>query len=435
MKPVIDVHSHIFNAKDIPLKGYLLSRKAKEGLEKLLGWVLIPWVAKCIRRKLEPKKNKMFLGGILCRLPLKLVYKLMGKQYRHWVSTMMKEVDDITAEMIKTYENDEIDLYIPLMIDYEYWFKTSSDNPIKEQIDYIADKIIIPYEGKIHPFVPFDPARELAFRKGLEDPKGKQELYGSLNLVKDAIENRGFIGVKLYNSMGYKPFNNETVEKKRKKIALHKKKYVFKGIEYDDVLSELYDYCIENDVPITAHCVMDGIESYNKASWHFGRAKFWRDVLSQKQFEKLHLNLAHFGWSKKQGYHGKKSWVREICEMLQEFEHLYTDVSHHRVVTKKYHNQFQSDYIDICRDYPAIKKKLLFGIDWHVIKRVKDFENFKTKYVKILQQDNLFNDDEIIDFLGGNALRFLGLLPGDQNYHRLKRFYQNNKIQPPQWLS
>ena len=142
MKPVIDVHSHIFNAKDIPLKGYLLSRKAKDGAEKLLGWVLIPWVAKCIRRKLEPKKNKMFLGGILCRLPLKLVYKLMGKQYRHWVSTMMKEVDDITAEMIKTYENDEIDLYIPLMIDYEYWFKTSSDNPIKEQIDYIADKII-----------------------------------------------------------------------------------------------------------------------------------------------------------------------------------------------------------------------------------------------------------------------------------------------------
>ena len=34
MNPIIDVHAHIFCAKDIPLKGYLLSRNYEEKLLK-----------------------------------------------------------------------------------------------------------------------------------------------------------------------------------------------------------------------------------------------------------------------------------------------------------------------------------------------------------------------------------------------------------------
>lgn len=434
MKPIIDVHSHIFNAMDIPLKGYLLSRKF-EGITKFLAPVLVRIVAKCVRDRLKYEKGKCLCSGLTCSAALSLVYSIAGKDYKTWVNTLSKEIEDITEELIKTFESDGIDLHVPLMIDYEYWFKNSKDIYIERQIDDIFNNIIKPNKGKIHPFVSFDPAREIAFRKGMKNPDGKPERFGSLNLVKDAINKKGFIGVKLYNAMGYKPFNNHTVDSNRRKIALHKKKYVFKGEEYDEVLSELYEYCIKEDIPITTHCNMDGSESYPDASFDFGQPKFWKEVLDQERFKKLRLNLAHFGWNKKQAYDGPRSWVKTIAEMLGNYENLYTDVSHHEVLKESNIPIFQSTYKILTDNYPDLKERLLFGIDWHVIKRVKNYSQFKKNYVRILKHNDLFDEEEIENFLGGNAIKFLGLQSGGKNRIRLKTFYQNNDITPPDWYN
>lgn len=441
MKVIIDVHAHIFTARDIPLEGYLRSREPVTLIEKLssvfgLRLALIPLVGRCIRRELKPDKSTFIIPNIGCSLVRTFIFLFM-RQYLKWVDTLSKPIATITQEMIDTFKKDNIDLYVPLIIDYEYWFDNTVDNPLKQQIDDIYESIILKYNGQIHPFVPFDPARELAFRKNMLNPDRKPELHGSLQLVKDAIENKGFIGVKLYNSMGYKPFNNATVDHKRKKrIRLHQQMgyHVFKGEEYDQVLSELYDYCVGNEVPITTHCGMYGIESYNNASFDFGQAAFWHEVLSQQQFRKLRLNLAHFGWDQKHRYHDKVSWVRDICEMLGMYEHLYTDVAHHEVVVDRHTSKYKSDYQKICRDFPIVKKRLLFGIDWHVIKRVRKYENFKAAYIEVLRKDNIFTKEEIDDFLGQNALRFLGLLPGGMNRDRLAVFYEKHNIKPPEWF-
>jgi predicted TIM-barrel fold metal-dependent hydrolase len=434
MGPIISVHEHIHNARDIPLKGYLKSRKFT-GWLKILSTCFIPGIAKCLRRKLDPLKKNKNLGKKWCCFLMWVAEKALGKPYRSWGDTLSKEVIEIAEEMIETFHKDGIQLYVPLMIDYEYWFKNTPDNIIDEQIMHMHSNIIIPYKGSIHPFVSFDPARELAFRKGMENPDGKPEEFGSLNLVKDAIENMGYIGVKVYNAMGYKPFNNALVDEKRRKIALHKKKYIFKGEEYDEVLSELYDYCLENQVPITTHCAMDGSESYPDASFDFGQALFWREVLDQERWAKLRLNLAHFGWNKTQGHQGPRSWVEGICRMLDDYENLYTDVSHHEVMSQK--EDFITAYHDLIveKGFSVIKKKLLFGIDWHVIKRVKGFENFKDQYKSILKHNNLFDQSEIDDFLGRNAIRFLGLDRDGKARQRLKTFYQEHSIDPPDWFA
>lgn len=432
MKFIIDVHSHIFSARDIPLKGYLLSRNYEDKIQKLLSPILIPSIAKCIRGKLNREKN-VFIK-IKCKCTMGLVRLFMGGQYLKWGDTLSKDIESIISELIETFEKDEIDLFIPLMIDYEYWFKNTPDTLIKDQIDFIYENVILPYEGKFHPFVSFDPARELAFRKKLCNPDGDPEKYGSMNLVKDAIEKKGFIGVKLYNSMGYKPFNNASVDDKRRRISLHKKKYVFKGEEYDEVLTELYDYCVENEVPITTHCGMYGIESYPDASFDFGKAVYWRDVLDQEKFKNLHLNLAHFGWYTPEGYTGNITWVKDICKMLDDYNYLFTDVSCHRVVLKKYIRKFKSDYKKIGSDFPIVKERLLFGTDWHVLKRVPNFRDFKDDYIDVLKHENNFNDAEIKNFLSGNALNFLGLYKGGKNLKRLEKFYKDNNINPPEWF-
>jgi predicted TIM-barrel fold metal-dependent hydrolase len=339
---------------------------------------------------------------------------------------------------------------------------------------------VLPFRGRIHPFAPFDPARELAYRHGLPGPDDvSAEKYSSLELVKDAIRNKGFIGVKVYNTLGYRPLGNTAVDKKRQRIFRRNKmeQYsVFTGEEFDQVLAELYAFCLQEQVPITAHCVYDGIEAYTGASFDFGHPAYWRAVLDE--FEGLHVNLAHFGWSRPEEYdtqmrrsivtqalrtlqrsvqqrslrtlaaprgdHETKAWVNVICEMLAEHDHLYTDVAHHGVTQDKNVEKYKTSYRAMCSDFPGVlQRKLLFGIDWHVISRVGGFEDFKAGCARILDDDAIFTSAQLDDFFGGNALRFLGLLPLDtppadgwtKNRERLRRFYRDNAIEPPEWFT
>jgi len=473
MKPVIDVHAHVFRGKDIPLKGFLLSRRYEEWTITLLGPILFSIIARCLRRGRAQRK------GPLCGRMLELVYQYMGQGYRRAAEILaMEEVADIADKLVKTFDKDGVELYVPLMIDYEYWFKSTLEPSIASQIDTIYRDIVLPFKGRIHPFVCFDPARELAHRRKMPAPDGPPERYSSLELVKDAIRNKGFIGVKVYNTLGYRPLSNATVEEKRRRIFRRNRmdRYaVFTGQELDQVLSELYTFCVQEQVPITAHCTSNGVEAYFGASFDFGRPEYWREVL--EEHEDLHLNLAHFGWDHPEGYcpgapsrltravrrirqsvtdrsfralsgpsrwDGEKTWVREICEMADRYRYLYADVSHHGVTVDDDIPKFQLAYQRMCSDFPGvIQKRLLFGIDWHVITRADNFDGFKDRYLQVLGEEDIFASDEIEDFLGGNALHFLGLLPlgtpaelgWTGNRARLQSFYDDNHIDPPAWFT
>jgi predicted TIM-barrel fold metal-dependent hydrolase len=451
MHPTIDIHGHIFRGKDIPLKGYLLSRRYDEWYIQLLAPLLFSIIAKCVRRERTEKR------GMLCGWILELVYMYMGQGYRQWAEILsMEEVSEIVTKMIETFAASNIDLYVPLMIDYEYWFKNTREPSIATQIDTVYRDVVLPFKGKVHPFAPFDPARELAYRAHMPSPDGTTEKYSSIEMVKDAIRNKGFIGVKVYNTLGYRPLNNAQVDDERRRIFRNNQldRYsVFTGEQFDDVLSELYQFCVDNQVPITAHCVSNGIEAYPGASFDFATPKYWRVVLDQ--FPDLHLNLAHFGWGHGQGYQdlkrwtwrnrykGDKTWVSQICEMLAKYKFLFADVAHHGVVLEKEIGGYKSSYKEMCRDFPGvIQKKLLFGIDWHVITRMDHFEMFKEKYIEVLKDGDLFTDEEIAAFLSGNAFEFLGLLPPGtpleqgwtKNRERLQNFYTANEIEPPDWF-
>jgi predicted TIM-barrel fold metal-dependent hydrolase len=475
MKPIIDIHTHIFRGKDIPLKGYLLSRDYDQWTIRLLAPILFSIIARCIRRTERERK------GLLCGLMLKLVYAYMGEGYRRWSEVLSKsEISDITQTLIDTFDKDGIDLYVPLMIDYEYWFKSTPEPSIATQIDTVYRDAVLPFRGRIHPFAPFDPARELAYRHGLPGPdEVSAEKYSSLELVKDAIRNKGFIGVKVYNTLGYRPLGNTAVDENRRRIFRRNKmaQYsVFTGEEFDQVLAELYTFCLQEQVPITAHCVYNGIEAYTGASFDFGHPAYWRAVLDE--FKGLHVNLAHFGWSRPEEYHtemrrsiiaeavrrlqrsveqrslrelaaptrdeGGRAWVSVICEMLTEYDDLYADVAHHGVTEEKNVEKYKTSYRAMCSDFPGvISKKLLFGIDWHVIARVGGFEDFRAGCARILDDEAIFTSEELDGFFGGNALRFLGLLPlgtprregWTRNRERLQRFYQDNAIEPPEWFT
>ncbi|MBU0508927.1 amidohydrolase [bacterium] len=428
---IVDVHTHIFNAWDIPLEGYLRSRQELRQFELIKRWFIKRVISKCIRgdKPPEPSPNPGLPENFHCWL----LRRTFPPGYMRWAHILGMNVVNIAERLKETYPSYR--LFVPLMVDYEYWFDSTKDVLIDAQVDEIHQKIIVPFGGLIHPFVSFDPARQLAFEGHYPNPDGRLETINPLALVEDAIQNKGFIGIKLYNSLGYRPFWNAEVETQRRKIALHGTRYKnFTGADYDRVLRRLYQFCVDNGVPITTHCHSTGIEAYKGASEVFGEPRLWWPVM--ELYPELHLNLAHFGWYRKngEGYQGRNSWVKEICTQFSAYPHLYADVAHHDVVVKGKKERFIRDYRDLLREHPDAKKRMLFGTDWHVFIREERYRDMHTEYEDVLRQAGGLTDGEISDFLGGNALRFLGLLPGDQNRQRLAKFYQDHNIPPPEWF-
>lgn len=442
MKPVIDVHEHIFRGADIPLEGYLRSRA--------YPWWLKPLVP-LLSRVLANSIRRSALGGTIHpigRLLTDLVLLILGQGYREWARVLSRpSLREVADELVKTFAADNVDLFVPLMVDYEYWFPNTQDVPLDAQVQDVFQSVVKPYAGRIHPFVPFDPAREIAFRNGLPGPDGtfgpRPVEFSSLGLVRDAIQTKGFIGVKVYNSLGYRPTGNERVNHRQRWLFRYNSMApyaAFDGEEFDEVLEDLYAFCEREQVPITAHCVSDGVEAYPHWSYYFCAPGYWRAVL--QRHGELRLNLAHFGWTNGERFldhrRGRLTWSREIFDMLREFPNLYTDVAHHMIMDPQEYPLFPANYAAMqIESAGLIQKRLLFGVDWHVILRTGFAAGFKQKYVDMLNRSGVFSNGDVEDFLGGNALRFLGLAR-DQgetgNRARLARFYADNGIAPPSWF-
>ena len=211
---------------------------------------------------------------------------------------------------------------------------------------------------------------------------------------------------------------------------------MFDGNKMDEILHELYTWCEKEEVPVTAHCMMNGIEAYPHASFHFGSASFWREVLDQ--YPNLHLNLAHFGWNPVpgHGYGSHHSWTQEICDMVIKYDHLYADVAHHEVTSRIKLNELRDAYRQIANEFAGgvdkIRKRILYGSDWHVLRRINNYESFMDKYIQLLEDTEFYSNMD--DFLGLNAMEFLGLNKGGKNRRRLEKFYSTPERQKPRWL-
>ena len=448
MAPVIDIHTHLFNALDIPVEGYLISRRIEKkrpcDLEYIIhffpGIHVFHYLVDRMRDRCMIRQMHGETKGWYYNLLLRVFGRYMRQDLMEWEDSLTRTPVANADNLIRLWP--KTDLFVPLVIDFEYWFKNSVDVPVSEQVELIYREVTVPMSGRFHAFVPFDPVRELAFRKGLNNPDGQRELTSSLDLVKRAVREMGFIGVKLYNTLGYRPLNNSggltPLHRQRMAVRNEKGAYLFEGDAYDQVLRELYGYCEKEGIPVTAHCMLNGIEAYPGASEHFGAADLWRPVLNE--FGNLRVNLAHFGWNPLDGYgYGhRQNWMKNICRMMTEYEHLYTDVSHHEVTRRNKRNDLIKTFRHIQKDFPdtieKIKKRILFGSDWHVLRRVKRYAAFPDRYRRILLETGFYDGQSISDFMGGNAIRFLGIQPGEPNYKRLERFYKNHHMEPPEWF-
>jgi len=203
------------------------------------------------------------------------------------------------------------------------------------------------------------------------------------------------------------------------------------AIGLDEILHELYEWCVTEDVPLTAHCNDSNYahESYRS----FASPENWVAVL--RKYPSLRLNLGHFGGARK--LEDDSGWPWLIARAARDYPHLYADVGNHRV----YDASVTDPYLEMLAemfDRPetaCIKGRIMLGSDWYMVAIHPRYEHFLEDYSRVYA--GRFGDEAAATFVGQAARSFLGFDEAhNRNTQRLVARYQ--AIAPdrsPGWLA
>jgi predicted TIM-barrel fold metal-dependent hydrolase len=517
----IDAHTHIFNAEDLPIYGYVKEVLAKElepgktrskfakvlfySVDKLIQWVardsgkesdslakilkdnhkadlaksldlqtleeendneiqtvLIPELTEQIKgdreaneevvrelAALEESRSKTN-KGLFC-WPFSIYQNSKLGRYMRLVNRYRTWRYKNAARLIKTFEDSfpgardgkGVDLFVVAQVDMDYWVNDPSRTSIQGQID-VTEKINRLYDGRLLPFVAFDPLRNI-----LENGR-------PLKWVQSAIEDHGFIGVKMYPPMGFRALGNTSLDKvpgswpphlvdtDTMKIAGHVEESKDKirgrvspldnlGYRLDKQLRALYKWCEDKHVPIMVHS--NDSSASEKGYEERAAPKYWAKVL--EEYPELRLNLGHFGgWddvaanAPGSGYSKASRWSGEIVKMMADNPNLYADFSNFHAI----HDDDKGE--DIVAGIKALfgkkkgilKSRLLYGSDWFMSTARKGNDEYFS------DANELLNDhmpEHRAAILGGNAVNFLGLRDEDGTAKRLRAYYGDK---PPAWM-
>jgi predicted TIM-barrel fold metal-dependent hydrolase len=363
-------------------------------------------------------------------------------QFANWVGTATSYHTQLADDLSGKFgENapDELRLMTPAIVDFGPWPTPDWDvyrdqTRTADQQAVLLEKIaLIRRPGRaIHGFIGFDPWRYLQDQNKPNNP---------FQVMRDAIEQRGFVGVKLYPPMGFRPYgNNDKMDFPPDLVTLCKG---HPGRALDEALWKVYDYCNRYEVPIMAHCA-DSIGSRPNYALR-SSPDYWELVL--KKFKKLRLNLAHFGgiwdyvcdpkcdlscaWTDKMD----KDWPDKIAKLVDKYDNLFVDVGDFSGVLMRWNSEtcmtkeILTKLTDLVGSHQKLRSRIMYGSDWMLL----DGEPQNERYYQAMQDkfSPVVGPGNIDKFLGQNAGTFLGLRSGQRTRQRIDDFYRRNQQQPP----
>jgi predicted TIM-barrel fold metal-dependent hydrolase len=338
-----------------------------------------------------------------------------------WAALFAMSRLDIARELVQNF-SDEVDLYCPLLVDLGTGLGDRPKTTVRQQVEMLEGISILSMRGhlpgggkaRLHPFVGFDPRVQV-----------RAELAGQpvkpLDVVKDAVHKNGFIGVKVYPPMGWRPLGNTaTIDMTAPEAE-----------RLDAVLRDFYSWCQDEQVPITAHANRSNYADPSFAD--FPGPSGWSLVL--QEFPDLRVNLGHFGGAKAEL--GPASWPAQMLDLAVQHDHVYVDTGNHRIHDSGMALAYLRSLAALLQapNRQELAKRLMFGSDWFMLASFPNHEQFLDTYRDLFKQQ--FGDSAAKDFMGGNALRFLGLAdPGSKNADRLRTHYSRHAPdKTPDWLA
>jgi predicted TIM-barrel fold metal-dependent hydrolase len=380
----IDCHCHVFNNDCIPAVGLLQSRfgiVVASGLLEALGADAVD-------------SGKPFPDGLTGRFSLDF-HSLLGsltdpaekdsvrylashpRDFVRFILAGMKSTADIAAAMMD--KAGDIDIWVPLMMDTERGYEGPPS-----LVGFDAQKLAMMDltargKGRIMPFFAYDPRSR------------------PVDAVQTAIEKEGFVGVKLYPPLGFKPSGNDDP-----------------AVEAN--LEDLYAYCTAGkgpSVPITAHCswsdgvysnrAVPGVSRYKEYYRDMAHPSHWEGVLARHR--SLKVNLAHFGgageWERRTlagpPAAADKNWAGAILRLMGDYEHVYADLSFHGILAADHGEAYGQALREAVR---GVEDRVLLGSDWYMSAIQGDLGDYWRNFAAAFPE--LF-----APMTGTNAVRFL----------------------------
>ncbi len=327
----------------------------------------------------------------------------------------------------------------PATLDITNWLPDANidyvPTPLLQQAEMVSlIALIQPPTRAVHGFIGYDPWRQVDdLANGVPIP--------ALEVVKIAIEQKGFVGVKLYPPMGFRATDNASLEDKEFPLwMVLPTNAKTLGPKLDSALDSLYAYCATNDVPIMAHCA--GSEGTSDAYAARADPQYWKKVLDKPAYTNLRLNLGHFGgvWNFDNTLPTPTdphvAWTLDVAAMIQSgaYPNLYTDIGDFAAVLDRGPAETANTQIIIAKltalvaSDPLLQSHVMYGTDWLMLGREPGASQYyKAMYYKM---KSALAVSDVNDFLWGNASRYLGLATGKATRARLVKFYNDNGGDP-----
>jgi predicted TIM-barrel fold metal-dependent hydrolase len=381
---VIDIHCHFINFDYLPDKYTIHLLKNKVGdLAHLFDE--------------DDFKDRQAFINVLLKLSKYLKFKYLDEFLNALnkldfmnnpdvIDTLMEEGEyfipsDMRSEFRQGRQGKLI-LCTPLMMDFirasNMPTPTTSSGviPFKQQIKEHAF-FAARFPWQILPFFHFHPKRPNVF-----------------DLFLEAIEEHGFIGVKLYPAMGFNPDCNHSPN----------------GSVVNRNLKKLYSYIKTKNfgcrIPITAHAQNNSTQSVDLTMAQtrpYTRISNWEPMIEEFN---LKINFAHYGGTQFLifGHTPEKKFSIECRKTIRSLmtrynndsnKQIFSDISAHSKKTKKYFNQLNSDLNNK-------KRLIMFGTDLPVITASTMNKDVINRYY-----DKIDTDGKKERFFKRHALEFL----------------------------
>jgi len=476
----VDVHCHTFCSADLPIVGFVahfipgltelsrfVSRWPEIVVRTLVGAVATLPNAVAPSGDAELAMLRAALaqpaGGVLApvpTLPPEVLEALLAELTKHLPFSVGADKRRIIVRYLETLYLvahprasiaasiaqifPSIALFTPALVDYDAWSDDRAPTPLWQQVLLQESIARLSVGGRIgrpdarfHPFVAFDPRRQLEGPQATVPPRGLPAMArapavpsaasSALELVRYAIEAGGFLGVKLYPPVGFAPWDN-----------VHLRGDLPFAAGLDRALDGLYGYCESREVPILTHAGPSN--EYALGLRELVAPARWSPVLARHPT--LRLNFGHFGHDYGVAVERppgglREGWIYQAAALIDRYPNVYADLSNSPLVYDAAYGERLSRLLaEVIARYPKVRLRIMYGSDWWLSGLDPNATAAVGQFRAVL--GGLLGSDGLADLMGRNALRFLGFLDDDGHPRggasaaRLRQFYGG--MPAPGWL-
>jgi hypothetical protein len=350
-----------------------------------------------------------YRAGLLKRMLNWIIDNIKGlENYLKWF-VFMTDSEETIYKHITERDESKVEIFLHLMMDVDHFFnENTADLKYKSHFDFEEDQInniqkLNSNHDNLIGFIAFNQARK-----------------NCMEIIKKAIEEKGFKGVKFYPPLGYKADGDEN---------------------YSAEIEALLDYCSNKRIPLFTHCNNQGFEAWpnDRHSGYNSNPKYWEKAL--KKHPTLILCFGHAGgtegWfcpnketdkvlaasimasdikdeTELQEENWNNSYAALVYKLCVTSDNVYCDASYLDEMinadgsfepnSKK---NFKDRLVKLFTAEPRFKSKIMYGSDWHMLFQEGKNNVYLTSYLELFAEEELISFSD--DFFYNNAINYLNL--------------------------